>query len=91
MGFELCCQVSSFSFTHWSDFEGFASSRSAHFINKPLAPFRGTTSFRDDPISGAIEVEDFNEGATLVGEEEGCSAGRVDFDGVASEFGEPVE
>ena len=44
-GFELCCQGSSFSFTHWSDFEDLAPLRPAHFINKPLAPFRGTTSF----------------------------------------------
>lgn len=45
----------------------------------------------DDPVSRAIEVEDLNEGAAFVGEEEGGSAGGFDFDGVASDLGEAVE
>ncbi len=45
----------------------------------------------DDPVSRAIEVEDLDEVAAFVGEEEGGSAGGFDFDGIASDLGEAVE
>ena len=47
--------------------------------------------FGNDPIAGAIEVEDFNESAALIGEKESGSAGGVDFDGIACQFGESVK
>ena len=48
-------------------------------------------TFCNTPVSSSAKVEDFNEVATLVGEEEGGSAGGVDPDGVAGDFGEAVE
>jgi len=48
-------------------------------------------TFCDTPVSSSVKVEDFDEVATLVGEEEGGSTGGVDSDGVAGDFGEAVE
>lgn len=48
-------------------------------------------SFCHDPVSGSIEVEDFDEVASFIGEEEGSSAGGVDLDGVAGDLGEAIE
>lgn len=48
-------------------------------------------TFCDTPVSSSVKVEDFDEVATLVGEEEGGSTGGVDPDGVAGDFGEAVE
>lgn len=47
--------------------------------------------FGDDPISGAIEVEDFDEGLSAIGKKEGGSACGVGADLVAGKFGEAVE
>lgn len=43
------------------------------------------------PVSGAVEVEDFDELARLVGEEEGRAAEWIEFEMVAHEHGEGVE
>jgi len=43
------------------------------------------------PIPSAVEVEDLDEAAPFVGEEEGRPAGGIDLDGVAGQFGESVE
>ncbi len=48
-------------------------------------------TFCNTPIASPVKVEDFDEIATLVGEEEGGSAGGVNLDGVAGDFGEAVE
>ncbi|MFT6383076.1 MAG: hypothetical protein ACJAXZ_004581 [Akkermansiaceae bacterium] len=48
-------------------------------------------AFYDTPIASPVKAEDFDEIATLVGEEEGGSAGGVNLDGVAGDFGEAVE
>lgn len=58
-----------------------------------LGPAEGSLfeTLGDDPVTGAIKVEDFDEVASFVGEEEGGSAGRVDFDGLACDLGEAVE
>jgi len=47
--------------------------------------------FGDDPIASAIEVEDFDESAPLVGEEEGRSADGVDFDGIACQVSQSIK
>ncbi len=58
-----------------------------------LGPAEGSffESLGHDPVSGAIEVEDFDEGASFVGEEEGGSAGGFFFNGVAGDLGEAIE
>ena len=58
-----------------------------------LRPAEGAffKSLGDYPITGAVEVENFDESATPVGEEEGGSAGGGDFDRVTCQFGESVE
>ena len=58
-----------------------------------LRPAEGSSfqSFCDNPISSSIEVEDFDKGAFFIGEEEGCSAGRVDPELAAGELGETIE
>ena len=48
-------------------------------------------SVGDEPISGAVEVEDFDESAGFVGEEECRAAEGVEAEVVACEGGEGVE
>lgn len=48
-------------------------------------------SLGDDPVAGAVIVEDFDEILSPVGEEEGSSAGRVGAELITGEFGKPVE
>jgi len=47
--------------------------------------------FGDAPVAGAVEVEDFDEGAAAVGEEEGGPGERVEFEPGTGYFGEAVE
>ena len=42
--FELCTEVSPFSFAHLVLFRVGRPQKPAQFVNKPLAPFRGATS-----------------------------------------------
>lgn len=42
-------------------------------------------------VPGAVEVEDLDETAPFVGEQKGHPTGGIDLDGVAGEFGKPVE
>ena len=43
-------------------------------------------AFCDTPIASPVEVQDFDEVASFVGEEESGSAGGVNLDGVAGNF-----
>jgi len=45
----------------------------------------------DNPVSSAVEVEDLDKTAGLVGEEEGRAAERVELEVIADQLGEGVE
>jgi len=44
-----------------------------------------------EPVTGAVKVEDFNESAGFVGEEEGSAAEWIELEMVAHQDGECVE